>query len=141
MSRQQLRRSLAACAGPSCVRIESPSTTGSAMTNINRVILTGNLTSDPEVRQLPSGTTLCRLRLASNTRRKQQDGNWGDKVNYFDVVVWGPQGEAVQRFLTRGSPVAIDGRLEWREWEADNGQKRQAVEIVAESLQFLGGGD
>src|SRR4051794_799343 len=109
------------------------------MTNINRVILTANLTSDPEVRQLQSGTTLCRLRVASNTRRRQQDGSWGDKVNYFDVVVWGAQGEAAQRFLSRGSPVAIDGRLEWREWEAEGGQKRQAVEIVAESLQFLGG--
>jgi single-strand DNA-binding protein len=107
------------------------------MANINRVVLTGNLTTDPEVRHLPSGSTLCRLRVASTTRRKQSDGNWADKPNYFDVTVWGAQAEASARFLSRGSSVAIDGRLEWREWQTEAGEKRQGVEIVAESVQFL----
>ncbi len=112
-----------------------------AATNINRVVLTGNLTRDPELRSLPSGTAVCSLRVACNTRRKGQGGEWEDKPNYFDVTVWGAQGENCARFLTKGRPVAIDGRLEWREWEAQDGQKRQAVDIIADSVQFLGGRD
>jgi single-strand DNA-binding protein len=113
-----------------------------AATNINRVILTGNLTRDPELRSLPSGTAVCSLRLASNTRRKDSStGEWVDKANYFDVTVWGAQGENCARFLSKGRPVAIDGRLDWREFETRDGQKRQTVEIVAEHVQFLGGSD
>lgn len=108
--------------------------------NINRVVLTGNLTSDPEVRQLPSGNSLCRLRIASNTRRKQPDGTWGEKPNYFDVTIWGAQGENAARYLARGSGVAIDGRLEWREWTTESGESRQSVEIIADTVQFLGAG-
>ena len=111
-----------------------------AATNINRVVLTGNLTSDPELRNLPSGTSVCKLRVACNTRRKGASGEWEDKPNYFDVTVWGAQGENCARYLAKGRPVAIDGRLEWREWEAKDGSgKRQSVEIVADSVQFLGG--
>ena len=112
-----------------------------ASTNINRVVLTGNLTRDPELRSLPSGTAVCSLRIACNTRRKGSSGEWEDKPNYFDVTVWGAQGENCSRFLSKGRPVAIDGRLEWREWETQDGQKRQAVEIVADSVQFLGSRD
>ncbi len=112
-----------------------------AATNINRVVLTGNLTRDPELRSLPSGTSVCSLRLACNTRRKGASGQWEDKPNYFDVTVWGSQGENCARFLSRGRPVAIDGRLEWREWQTQDGQKRQAVDIVADAVQFLGGRD
>jgi single-strand DNA-binding protein len=110
-----------------------------AATNINRVVLTGNLTTDPELRNLPSGTSVCKLRVACNTRRKGPGGDWQDKPNYFDVTVWGAQGENCARYLSKGRPVAIDGRLEWREWETEQG-KRQAIDIVAESVQFLGGG-
>ncbi len=111
-----------------------------AATNINRVVLTGNLTRDPELRHTPSGTAVCKLRIAVNTRRKDgQSGEWIDKPNYFDVTVWGAQGENCARFLSKGRPVAIDGRLDWREWEAQDGSKRQAVEIIADSVQFLGG--
>jgi single-strand DNA-binding protein len=110
-----------------------------AATNINRVVLTGNLTRDPELRSLPSGTQVCSLRIACNTRRKDQSGQWVDKPNYFDVTVWGAQGENCARFLTKGRPVAIDGRLEWREFTDGQQNKRQAVEIVADSVQFLGG--
>lgn len=105
--------------------------------NVNRVVLTGNLTADPDLRQLQSGTSLCRLRLASSTRRRQADGTWGEKPNYFDAVVWGAQAEAAKRFLSKGSAVALDGRLEWREWTTKSGEKRQTVEIVAENLEFL----
>lgn len=109
-----------------------------ASANINRVIITGNLTADPELRRLPSGNSVCRLRVASNTRRRSGD-DWVDKPNYFDVIVWGAQGETVARFLTKGSGVAVDGRLDWREWQTQDGQKRQAVEIIAEHVQFIGG--
>ncbi len=110
-----------------------------AATNINRVVMTGNLTADPELRSLPSGTSVCKLRIACNTRRKDgASGEWVDKPNYFDVTVWGAQGENAARYLSKGRPVAIDGRLEWREWEAQDGTKRQATDIIADSVQFLG---
>jgi single-strand DNA-binding protein len=110
--------------------------------NINRVIITGNLTRDPELSALPSGTAVCSLRVACNGRRKNSDTNqWEDQPNYFDVTVWGAQGESCSRFLSKGRPVAVDGRLRWREWTTTEGQKRQAVDIIAESVQFLGGRD
>jgi single-strand DNA-binding protein len=108
--------------------------------NINRVIITGNLTRDPEIRTLPSGTSVCELRVACNGRRRNADGTWEDDPNYFNVSVWGQQGENCKRYLSKGRGVAIDGRLRWREWETD-GQKRQAVDIIAETVQFLGGRD
>ena len=109
-----------------------------AATNINRVVLTGNLTRDPELRSTPGGTSVCSLRIATNTRRKDQSGNWVDKPNYFDVTVWGAQGENCAQYLQKGRPVAVDGRLEWREWQDQQGNKRQSVEIIADSVQFLG---
>jgi single-strand DNA-binding protein len=112
-----------------------------AASNINRVVLTGNLTRDPELRSLPSGMAVCSLRIAVNTRRKGASGDWEDKPNYFDVTVWGAQGENCARYLSKGRPVAIDGRLEWREWETQDGNKRQAVDVVADTVQFLGGRD
>jgi single-strand DNA-binding protein len=113
-----------------------------AATNINRVILTGNLTRDPELRSTPSGMAVCSLRVACNTRRKNNaTGDWEDKPNYFDVTVWGAQGENCARFLAKGRPVAIDGRLEWREWQDQSGNNRQSVEIIADAVQFLGGRD
>ena len=111
------------------------------MANINRVVLVGNLTRDPELRSLNGGNSVCKLRIAVNTRRKDgATGQWTEKPNYFDVTVWGQQGENCATYLQKGRPVAIDGRLEWREWEAQDGSgKRQAVEIIADSVQFLGG--
>jgi single-strand DNA-binding protein len=110
-----------------------------AASNINRVILTGNLTRDPELRSLPSGTSVCNLRVASNTRRKDSStGEWVDKPNYFDVTVWGAQGENCAQYLSKGRPLAVDGRLEWREWQDKEGNKRQSVDIIADSVQFLG---
>jgi single-strand DNA-binding protein len=111
------------------------------MANINRVIITGNLTRDPELRALPSGNSVCSLRVACNGRRRNaQTQQWEDVPNYFDVTVWGAQGENCKKYLAKGRPVAIDGRLQWREW-GEEGAKRQAVDIVAENVQFLGGRD
>jgi single-strand DNA-binding protein len=113
-----------------------------AATNINRVILTGNLTKDPELRSTGSGMAVCSLRVASNTRRKDpQSGEWVDKPNYFDITIWGRQGENGAQYLSKGRPVAIDGRLEWREWQDQQGNKRQSVEIVADNVQFLSSPD
>lgn len=106
--------------------------------NLNRVVITGNLTRDPELRNTSSGMPVCSLRIAVNTRRKQGD-EWVEKPNYFDVTVWGKQGENCATYLEKGRPVGIDGRLEWREFDDREGNKRQAVEIVADSVQFLGG--
>jgi single-strand DNA-binding protein len=110
-----------------------------ASTNLNRVVITGNLTRDPELRTTPSGTSVCSLRVACNTRRKDAStGEWTDKPNYFDVTVWGMQGENCAQYLAKGRPVGVDGRLEWREWQDQSGNKRQSVDIIADSVQFLG---
>jgi single-strand DNA-binding protein len=110
---------------------------------VNVVVVTGNLTRDPELRSTPGGTSVCKLRVAVNSRRKDgQTGEWVDKPNYFDVTVWGAQGENCANYLSKGRPVAVEGRLDWREWEAkDGGGKRQTVEIIANSVQFLGSRD
>src|SRR3954471_806526 len=110
-----------------------------AGTNINRVVLTGNLTRDPELRSTQGGTAVCSLRIATNSRRKDASGNWVEKPNYFDVTVWGAQGENCAQYLAKGRAIAVDGRLDWREWEAQDGTKRQAVEIIADTVQFIGG--
>jgi single-strand DNA-binding protein len=109
--------------------------------NINRVVITGNLTRDPELRTTGGGLSIAKLRIAVNTRRKNgATGEWEEKPNFFDVTVFGAQAENVARYLTKGRPVAIDGRLEWREYEIE-GQKRQSIDIIADSVQFLGGRD
>jgi single-strand DNA-binding protein len=110
-----------------------------AASNINVVVITGNLTRDPELRSTGGGTPVCDMRVAVNSRRKNgQTGEWEDKPNYFDVTVWGAQGENCANYLSKGRPVAVEGRLDWREWEAKDGGKRQAVSIIANSVQFLG---
>ena len=107
--------------------------------NINRVVLVGNLTRDLELRHTGGGTPVCSLRIAVNSRRKDETGQWADKPNYFSISVFGNQAESCAQYLSKGRPVAIDGRLDWREWEAKDGSgKRESVEIVAESVQFLG---
>jgi single-strand DNA-binding protein len=108
--------------------------------NINRVVLVGRLTADPELRALPSGTTVCNLRLACNGVRKVAEGEYAEKPNFFSVNVFGAQGESVHRYMSRGRRIAVDGRLQWSEWETAEGSKRQAVEIVADKVQFLDGG-
>lgn len=105
------------------------------MQNLNVVALTGNLTRDPELRHTPSGTSVCKLGLAVNDRTKKND-EWVDVAYFFDVTVWGKMGENCAQYLSKGRPVAIQGKLIWSSWEKD-GQKRSKVEIVAQSVQFL----
>ncbi len=112
-----------------------------AASNVNVVVITGNLTRDPELRNTNGGTAVCGLRVAVNSRRKDGSGNWVDKPNYFDVTVFGAQGENCATYLSKGRPVAVEGRLDWREWEGQDGNKRQAVQIIANSVQFLGSRD
>jgi len=113
-----------------------------AATNINRAVISGNLTRDPELRSTSGGTSVCNLRVAVNSRRKDSaSGEWVDKPNYFDVTVWGAQGENCAQYLSKGRPVAVDGRLNWREWETQEGAKRQAIDIIADTVQFLGSRD
>ena len=106
--------------------------------NINRVVLTGNLTRDPELRATNGGTSVCKLGIAVNTRRKNSSGEWEEKPNFFRVTVFGRQAESCNNYLKKGRPVAIDGRLEWSSWETD-GQKRESVDIIADTVQFLSG--
>ena len=108
------------------------------MATINRVVIVGNLTRDPELRATPAGTSLCRLRVACSTSWRNKDtGEIDERPNYFDVSVFGASAEACARFLVKGRPVAVDGRLEWHEWETPQGERRQAVGVVADSVQFL----
>lgn len=115
------------------------------MASINRVVLVGNLCKDPELKHTAGGTAVCNIRLAVNTRRKEGE-EWVEKPNYFDITVFGNQAESCATYLAKGKKIGVDGRLEWREWEAQDGTKRQAVEVVADSVQFLspqgeGGGE
>ena len=106
--------------------------------SINRVVLVGNLTRDPETRPA-GGTTVCSLRIAVNDRiRNKETGGWEDYANYFTVSVFGNNGERCAQYLTKGRQVAIEGRLRWRQWETQDGQKREAVEVVADNVQFIG---
>jgi single-strand DNA-binding protein len=110
--------------------------------SINRVVLVGRLTRDPERHELPSGQSVCNLRIACNGVRRDSDGGYRERPLFFDVAAFAGLAETVARYMHKGSLVAVDGRLEWREWETAEGsegaqQKRQAVSVVAENVQFL----
>ena len=104
----------------------------------NKVILMGNLTRDPEVRQIPSGQSVCSFSLALNRSYKDASGEWQEATDYIDVVAWGPLGERVAQYVTKGRPVLVNGRLQSRSWEQD-GVKRSKVEVNAQDVTFLGG--
>jgi single-strand DNA-binding protein len=108
------------------------------MYDTNRVVLVGRLTRDPELRSLPSGRALCSLRIATNSPQREADGEYGERPNFFDVDVFGPPAEVVAEHMRRGRQVCVDGHLSWREWETPDEQKRQAVSIQADRVQFLG---
>lgn len=108
---------------------------------INRVTIVGNLTRDPELRGLPSGGNVCSLRVAVNERRKDASGQWTDAPNFFNVTIFGNSADNAAKFLSKGRQVAVDGRLRWREWQDQQGNKREAIEIVAQDVQFIGGRD
>ena len=108
--------------------------------SINRVVLTGNLTRDAELKQTPGGMAIAKIRLAVNDRRKNAtSGQWEDTPNYVDVVMFGSRGESLSRFLTKGKQIAVEGKLRWREWESAAGEKRSAIEVVADDIELLGG--
>lgn len=108
--------------------------------SINRVILTGNLTRDAELKQASGGFAIVKMRIAVNDRRKNSStGQWEDAPNYFDVTMFGSRGEAISRYLTKGSRIGVDGKLRWHEWEAEGGGKRSAVEVIADDIELLGG--
>ena len=114
-----------------------------AASNVNVVVITGNLTRDPScaARAAEHRSASCGWRSTAAARTGRR-GEWVDKPNYFDVTVWGAQGENCANYLSKGRPVAVEGRLDWREWEAKDGSgKRQAVQIIANSVQFLGSRD
>lgn len=98
----------------------------------------GNLTRDPELRSTPNGQSVCSFSLALNRSYKGADGNWQEATDYVDVTAWGPLGERVAQYVTKGRPVLVSGRLQSRSWEQD-GQKRSKVEVVAQDVTFLGG--
>jgi len=106
--------------------------------SFNQVTLMGNLTRDPELRQIPSGQSVCSFSLALNRSYKGSDGNWQEATDYVDIVAWGPLGERVAQYVTKGRPVLVSGRLQSRQWEQD-GQKRNKLEVVANDVTFLGG--
>lgn len=108
------------------------------MASLNRVILIGNLTRDPELRSTPSGATVANFGIAVNRRWTNKQGERVENVDFFNVVCWGKLAELVSQNITKGTPVAIDGRLQYRAWETSEGQKRSTVEVVAENVQFLG---
>ena len=101
--------------------------------DINTVTVSGNLTREPELRNLPSGQSVCQLRIAHNDRYKDSSGQWADRPAYFDVTIWSGLGEWMGRNLVKGQKVVVSGRLKWREW-GEEGNKRQAVEISADSV-------
>src|SRR3989344_5695804 len=107
--------------------------------SFNQVILMGNLTRDPELRTTPNGQSVCSFSLALNRSYKGGDGEWKEMTDFIDIVAWGPLGERVAQYLTKGRPALVSGRLQSRSWEQD-GQKRNKVEVVAQDVTFLGGG-
>jgi single-strand DNA-binding protein len=106
--------------------------------SINRVCITGNLTRDPELRSTAGGMAILKMGIAVNDRRKNpQSGEWEDAPNFFDVVMFGARGESLSRFLTKGSKIAVEGKLRWSSWETPDGDKRSKVEIVADDIEFM----
>jgi single-strand DNA-binding protein len=105
--------------------------------DLNRVTLVGRLTRDPELRHTQGGDPVCSIRLAVSSRARDETGSWGDRSNYFDVTVFGRQAETASTYLAKGRRIGVDGRLSWREWQAQDGSKRQSVEVIANDVFFL----
>lgn len=110
--------------------------------SINRVVISGNLTRDPELRATSGGMSVLKMGVAVNDRRKnQQSGEWEDYANFVDVTMFGARAEAVSRFLSKGTKVAIEGKLRWSQWESQQGEKRSKLEVVADEIEFLSARD
>lgn len=109
------------------------------MANLNMVLLIGNLTRDPELRYIPSGTAVANFGLATNRIYNTQDGERKEEVCFVEIVVWSKTAENCANYLSKGSPVFIEGRLQFDSWETEDGQKRSKLKVVANRVQFLGG--
>lgn len=107
------------------------------MASLNKVVLIGSLTRDPELKFTPSGAALCKFGLAMNRKYKQGD-DWKEEVTFVDITVWGKQGENCDEYLSKGSQAAIDGRLSYSTWETNDGQRRSKIDVVADKVVFLG---
>ena len=110
------------------------------MASLNKVLLIGNLTKDPELKYTPSGVAVANLRLAVNRKYKDKSGEWKEDACFITVAVWDKQAEACNQYLQKGRPVFVEGRLQSRSWETTDGQKRTTIEVRAERIQFLGTG-
>ncbi len=110
------------------------------MASFNQVILIGNLTRDPELRVTPKGTSICQFGIAVNRTYKDEAGNAKEEVNFFDIEAWGKQGEVISKYMSKGRPIFVQGRLRQDTWDdKTTGQKRSKVKIVLEGFQFIGG--
>jgi len=109
------------------------------MAFLNRVLLIGNLTRDPQVRYTPSGSAVVEFGLATNRRYVNRDGKQVDDACFIDVSMWGKRGITISEYFKKGSPIFIEGRLSFREWEDQNGNRRSKLSVVAEDFQFIGG--
>lgn len=111
------------------------------MASLNRVILIGNLTRDPELRVTPKGTAICQFGVAVNRQFKDESGATRDETTFVDIEAWGKQAEIIGKYLTKGRPIALEGRLKLDQWEdKQSGQKRSKLKVVLENFQFLGEG-
>lgn len=106
--------------------------------SINKVLITGNLTRDPELRETPSGFQVLNFGVAVNDRKKNQStGQWEDYANFVDCTMFGNRAASVARFLAKGSKVAIEGKLRWSQWEAQDGSKRSKLEVIVDEIEFM----
>lgn len=109
------------------------------MASYNQVILIGNLTRDPELRVTPKGTSICQFSIAVNRTYKDESGNSKEEVNFFDIEAWGKQGETISKYMSKGRPIFVQGRLRQDTWDdKTTGQKRSKIKIVLEGFQFIG---
>jgi len=110
------------------------------MASLNKVLLIGNLTRDPEVRMMSSGRPVCNFGLALNRNYKDSEGNKKEEVTFVDVECFGPRAEAVARFFSKGRPIFIEGRLKLDQWESKEGEKRSAIRVVLDNFEFVDSG-
>jgi single-strand DNA-binding protein len=108
------------------------------MASFNKVILMGNLTRDPELRVTPKGTAVCQIGLAVNSTYKDKEGNQKEEVTFVDVDVFGRQAEVIAKYMSKGRPILIEGRLKLDSWESKEGDKRSKLKVVLENFQFVG---
>ncbi len=108
------------------------------MASFNKVILMGNLTRDPELRVTPKGTAVCQLGLAINSSYKDKEGNTKEETTFVDIDVFGRQAEVIAKYMSKGRPILVEGRLKLDSWESKEGEKRNKLKVVLENFQFVG---